>query len=127
MKQLAILIILLTLGFASCKKNDITQAELIGTWAEIQPCIDSPRCYTLQFTNSGQVYVSTPFIDTGNYSVTNNAIKLDSSIIRGPSAAGSGIYQITLKGNDLTIENIYTLPADSLGPPITYNLHLMKM
>ena len=124
MKQLAILIILLTLGFASCKKNDITQAELIGTWTEIQPCIDSPLCFTVQFANNGQFYLSAPFIDTGTYSVANNSIRLDNSIIAGPGATGNSTYQIILKGNDLTIEKFLKIP-DSIGYT-TYNLYLMK-
>ena len=130
MKTLVIVGILFITGFTSCKKKDLTQTELVGTWEEIQPCVrDSNACYTLQFTNNNKVYVSTPFVDTGSYELMgDNTIKLDSSVSFGPGVNGSQVFQVVPGGKELIIKKFYTL-GFSMGMTLNpvYDIHLNKL
>lgn len=130
MKNLIIISLALSLTFASCKKDDLTLAQLLGTWTEIQPCLrDSNACYILQFASNNIVYESSPFVDTGHYALMdNNTIRLDSTVAWGPGLTGSIVYQIILNGNDITIKKFYTsLISFGVSPNPTYDLHLKKM
>ncbi len=117
----------LLIVFSSCKKNYINQGQLVGLWTEIKPCVrDSNHCYTLQFTSNNKIYVSTPFIDTANYSLNNNNIQIDESVNCGPGTMGSGIYQVSISDSDLSIIKFYVPCILFGGTPPPVNLHLKK-
>ncbi len=126
MKNIIIVTIALSACFASCKKSKLNNSELIGMWTEIQPCKDPGHCYTFNITETA-IYVLAPFIDTGKYYLINNdSIMLDCSVLLGPYVTTSKGYRIAKNDTGFTIVKAFAFPPDSIGQPITVDLHLKK-
>jgi|GEM_PF-6768785 len=122
----SILIFCIIILTASCKKTYVfTNADLIGTWQEVSPCLHPNQCYTLQFGDNDVLIESSPYSFSSFYKLfTNNMLLLDDSVSYGPGARGSHTYQITGDVNNLTITKLYT-PATT-GVSVSYDLHLKK-
>jgi len=130
MKYFQILIaIILIIAFSSCKKNYIfTKADLIGTWTQTQPYPGNFGPYILRFDSNNIVYETSPYLDSGNYTLSNNnVLAMDCGIEEGPTCSGLGpiTYNISGDATDLTFEDFFSSPSTS-GATISYNIHLKK-
>ena len=116
------------LSVCSCKKASqntdiISNAKLIGTWAQQSPCAETlGGCYTFKFTNNYRCYITFPYTDSCSYilSVGDSII-----FIKDPNV---NRYKINITGDSLLVlENFYTPGSINLGVTPANNVTLKKM